>query len=234
MTVVPFGRLMRRRLQQLRRTARGPPPRRCYPPGCPECCMPAALDSVLVSLMAVCPPKGRPPPHAASPVAITPSTSSGVSGSKYSRSAVSKSVETVSGLLLIITTVVSRLSSAPTRSVPTHSRTRCPDRCGSGRNRRPRTHGFSLGCASRNSSLRFHRRRSHRNTAFAPRIPPRRYPPSCTPGSRLRRRLSGRDRRAIALVRIAHGSCACQYTSPASTLPSSCSALLHVDQVLPA
>ena len=55
------------------------------------------------SLIAVCPPNAATTPTGFS-VAITPSTSSAVSGSKYRRSAVSKSVETVSGLLLIITT----------------------------------------------------------------------------------------------------------------------------------
>ena len=56
-----------------------------------------------VSLMAVCPPKATTTPTGFS-TAMTFMTSSGVSGSKYSRSAVSKSVETVSGLLLMITT----------------------------------------------------------------------------------------------------------------------------------
>ena len=48
--------------------------------------------------------KGYHHARRAAPCAMTPITSSGVSGSKYSRSAVSKSVETVSGLLLTITT----------------------------------------------------------------------------------------------------------------------------------
>ena len=57
----------------------------------------------LVSLIAVCPPKATTAPTGFS-TRMMSSTSSGVSGSKYSRSAVLKSVDTVSGLLLTITT----------------------------------------------------------------------------------------------------------------------------------
>jgi hypothetical protein len=54
----------------------------------------------LASLMAVRPPNGPPPPGLLR--STTASTSSGVRGSKYSLSATTKSVETVSGLLLMM------------------------------------------------------------------------------------------------------------------------------------
>ena len=57
--------------------------------------------SALASLMAVCPPNWTTAPQGFSN-STTCSTSSAVSGSKYSRSAMSKSVETVSGLLLMM------------------------------------------------------------------------------------------------------------------------------------
>ena len=58
---------------------------------------------VLVSLMAVWPPKATTTPMGFS-ILMMSSTSSGDRGSKYSRSPVSKSVDTVSGLLLMMTT----------------------------------------------------------------------------------------------------------------------------------
>ncbi len=58
---------------------------------------------VFVSFMAVCPPKATTTPRGFS-IFIMSITSSGDRGSKYSLSPVSKSVETVSGLLLTITT----------------------------------------------------------------------------------------------------------------------------------
>src|SRR5699024_1284610 len=54
-----------------------------------------------VSLIAVCPPNCTTAPSGFSNSTIF-STSSGVNGSKYNLSAISKSVETVSGLLLTI------------------------------------------------------------------------------------------------------------------------------------
>ena len=59
--------------------------------------------SILVSLIAVCPPNATTTPYGFSVLSML-STSSSVKGSKYSLSAVSKSVETVSGLLLTMTT----------------------------------------------------------------------------------------------------------------------------------
>ena len=57
--------------------------------------------SALVSLMAVCPPNCTMAPSGFS-ISTMLSTSSAVNGSKYKRSAISKSVDTVSGLLLTI------------------------------------------------------------------------------------------------------------------------------------
>ena len=64
-------------------------------------------------LMAVCPPNCTMAKSGFS-AAATPVTSSGVSGSKYRRSAVSKSVDTVSGLLLMITVSQPSFCSAQT------------------------------------------------------------------------------------------------------------------------
>ena len=66
----------------------------------PRICTPISV-SALASLMAVCPPNWTTAPQGFSSSTMF-CTSSAVSGSKYSLSATSKSVETVSGLLLMM------------------------------------------------------------------------------------------------------------------------------------
>ena len=101
MTVWPFGRLMPERSSSSSKRSRSS-----------AMSMVSAEEpkigtlfwaKVLVSLMAVWPPKATTTPMGFS-MWMMSITSSGDRGSKYSRSAVSKSVETVSGLLLMMTT----------------------------------------------------------------------------------------------------------------------------------
>ena len=66
----------------------------------PKILTPISINA-LVSLIAVCPPNWTIAPSGFS-ISTIFSTSSGVNGSKYKRSAISKSVLTVSGLLLTI------------------------------------------------------------------------------------------------------------------------------------
>ena len=97
-TVPPAGLGILHLLQNLVETAPGPPHASTFSAVVPRIGTPIFIR-LSVSLIAVCPPNCTTAPSGFS-MSTMLSTSSGVSGSKYSLSAISKSVLTVSGLLL--------------------------------------------------------------------------------------------------------------------------------------